>query len=329
MNWRRWTMAVAVTLLVVVVTMKVGQHYFPRGLFSAAVSLVTIIICMLLAIVLHKRIVHIVRMDEVAAIEFMGRFLDVSTTSIPVVPILETVYTLPLSEQFYQSELQTVLTRDGVETSMQLTVRYQLQTNGRSLKETVYRALYLVADWQLAVRGLVIAILHQQVGRMSVNEVLQTWTNLGAKVRATAQPIAEGWGVQIKGVSISNVHIPEGLRAALEDRQKADAEALTMEARAAGEAERIRLISEGISECGSLGGVLTERYIQALESMSANPSTRIVLPMELVHMLSSLGISQASSLENPDSAPDTERAADVKRGSPNSEKPTPDTSHSA
>lgn len=246
---------------------------------------VLLVVPVVLFLILRRRIIRVVRTGELGIIERTGRFLEVAQPGLILLcPLLETLRVLPTSEQAHLCTEQNVVTADGVPIGAKMLVRYRLEA---ATRDAAYAATYAVSDWQSVVRSQAVAALHQQVGKQSVDDMLKNWTALGEPIRQSLASAAATWGVEVVGVDLHGISIPESLRVALEDEQKAEIEAKAAEYRAGGQVERIRQVLQVLEKAG-LDAVLTERYIQALETMSTNPSSHIILPVDVMHGLRGL-----------------------------------------
>nr|MBC7245975.1 SPFH domain-containing protein [Chloroflexota bacterium] len=270
-----------------------------------------------LIVILRRHIFYTVRTGEVGIVERGGKFCGIASPGLVVtLPFLENIRTFPTTEQHCECDEKDVLTRDGVAIGINMLVRYQLQ---EPVEEAVYRIAYRLPDWEMAVAKQAIAALHQQIGTMTSDEVMQGWTYLGERIRDILQPTMQNWGIDIVAVQLFNMRIPEHLRRALEDSRQAEIEARTVEYRAGGEAERLRQIAESLKNCDWLDGVLTERYIEALEKMSVNPASHILLPIEILHTLKALGAGSTSLLGQIDGSKSEESSSKTEPESPKPE----------
>jgi regulator of protease activity HflC (stomatin/prohibitin superfamily) len=286
MSLRRWLGVIAVGLILVL-TLGTSR---PTGTSDLMYRLLWL--AMLLGVVgmvaaVRHQIIHSVRTGQVGIIERAGRFYDTAGPGpVLVLPFVESLRTLELTEQSHLVHETRVLTAEGIPIGIKMLIRYRLRGPDR---ESVRLAAYEVSDWQEAVNKEAVATLHQSIGRTTIDQVLRTWSTFGHQIQATLQATADHWGVAIRAIHLFDVHMPDSIREALEDERKAEIEVRATEYRAAGEVERIRQISEVLGEAGGLDAVLTERYIQAMERMSANPSSHIVLPADFLRALRQLG----------------------------------------
>lgn len=286
MNRGRWFSAAVVLIIGILILYwlrptATSDFWYRVTYVLIPASLVAVVVA------LRRYTLHTVRTGEIAIVERAGRFCSVATPGLVLlIPFLESIRVFPTTEKCYECDEKDLLTRDGVAISINMAVHYQLQ---EPVSETVFQIAYTLPAWESAVRKQAIIALHQQIGSMTSDEVMQTWPDLGEKIKNNLQILVRDWGIHIGAVQLFNLRIPEDLRRALEDSRQAEIEAKTVEYRAGGEAERLRQIAESLKNCGWLDGVLTERYIEALERMSTNPASHIVLPVEILRVLKALG----------------------------------------
>jgi len=287
---RRWVILflVAMALLSLIVARGPTRESDPAYWI---VSLALIALPLILIFALRVRVFQAVKAGEIGVVERFHQLYDVAPPGLlPLLPFAEVARIIPTTEQIKQYPVAAVLTNDGVSIAFDLLVCYRVKrpTDTPVLRAIAEKVLYDVSDWHEAIKATAIGCLHQTVGAMPMTRVLGEWTTIGDSIKTTLQPSADDWGVDIRRVALMNPKISATLEAALEDPHKAQAEAIATEYRAGGEAQRLRLLSNGLQDSSLPNEVLTERYIQALERLSGSPSTHIVLPIELVRGLREL-----------------------------------------
>lgn len=291
MSFRRWLGVVVVGLILVLslyVLRPTSADRLSYRLSWAAALVVTAVVL----IAVRRSVVRTVNSGQVGVIERLGRFVDLARPGpVILLPFVETLRTLELSEQTHLCDEARVLTAEGIPIGMKMLVRFKLQRPDRG---SVQKAAYDAPNWQDLVRKHAVTALHQRIGSLSVNDVLKMWIGLGKQIQDSLQHIAQGWGVSILSLELFDIQMPGRVGTALQDQRKAAIEVRSSDFRAAAEAGRIRRLSECLRQCGLPDAVLldalqTERYIQALEGMSADPSTRIVVPIDFVRLLERVG----------------------------------------
>jgi len=203
---RRWIL-LTVCLVALSIPLMVFVAPIPssEGQYRLAFALATLGSCAL-KLALRQQMFRVIPTGEIGIVERFRQFSGATGPGVlPVVPFIETVRTVPTSEQTYTRNEPEVLTSDGVVVGFNILLRYS-----------------------------------------------------------------------------------ESLQAALEDSLKSALEAMATQNQAAGEAERIRQIGSGLQECEAPEAALTARYIQAVEQMSINPSSHIVVPTEIISGLQAL-----------------------------------------
>ena len=266
-----------------------------------------------LVIVAIVKGVRIVPQGEEWVVERLGKFAGVLTPGLHVInPIFTKVsYKVTTKDIILDVPEQEVITRDNA---------VILANAVAFIKVTkIDRAVYGIENFREAMRNMVQTSLRSIIGGMDLNQALTSRDRIKAELKAAIADEALDWGLTVKSVEIQDIKPSRNMQEAMERQAAAerervavvteaegakqslilnaearleaarkDAEAQMVAAKAS--AESIKFITEAVKENNSSAMfLLGDRYITALQNMSASENSKIiVMPGDLVGAVKSL-----------------------------------------
>lgn len=266
-----------------------------------------------LVIVAIVKGVRIVPQGEEWVVERLGKFAGVLSPGLHVInPIFTKVsYKVTTKDIILDVPEQEVITRDNA---------VILANAVAFIKVTkIDRAVYGIENFREAMRNMVQTSLRSIIGGMDLNQALTSRDRIKAELKSAIADEALDWGLTVKSVEIQDIKPSHNMQEAMERQAAAerervavvteaegakqslilnaearleaarkDAEAQMVAARAS--AESIKFITEAVKENNSSAMfLLGDRYITALQNMSASENSKIiVMPGDLVGAVKSL-----------------------------------------
>ena len=266
-----------------------------------------------LVIVAIVKGVRIVPQGEEWVVERLGKFAGVLSPGLHVInPIFTKVsYKVTTKDIILDVPEQEVITRDNA---------VILANAVAFIKVTkIDRAVYGIENFREAMRNMVQTSLRSIIGGMDLNQALTSRDRIKAELKAAIADEALDWGLTVKSVEIQDIKPSHNMQEAMERQAAAerervavvteaegakqslilnaearleaarkDAEAQMVAAKAS--AESIKFITEAVKENNSSAMfLLGDRYITALQAMSASENSKIiVMPGDLVGAVKSL-----------------------------------------
>ncbi len=257
--------------------------------------------------------VRIVPQGEEWVVERLGKFAGVLTPGLHVInPIFTKVsYKVTTKDIILDVPEQEVITRDNA---------VILANAVAFIKVTkIDRAVYGIENFREAMRNMVQTSLRSIIGGMDLNQALTSRDRIKAELKSAIADEALDWGLTVKSVEIQDIKPSHNMQEAMERQAAAerervavvteaegakqslilnaearleaarkDAEAQMVAAKAS--AESIKLISEAVKENNtSATFLLGDRYINALQNISASENSKIVvMPGDLVGAVKTL-----------------------------------------
>lgn len=270
-------------------------------------------ILIIVVVVLAIKGIRIVPQGEEWVIERLGKFAGVLSPGLNVInPIFTRVsYKVTTKDIILEIPEQEVITRDNA-VILANAVAFIKVTN-------IERAVYGIENFREAMRNMVQTNLRSVIGGMDLNHALSSRDRIKAELKVAIADEALDWGLTVKSVEIQDIKPSANMQHAMEQQASAerqrvavvteaegakqslilnaearleaarkDAEAQMVAARAS--AESIKFITEAVKENNSSATfLLGDRYISALQKISASDNSKIVLmPGDLIGAVKNL-----------------------------------------
>merc|ERR1719342_1206241 len=138
-----------------------------------------------------------------------------------------------------------------------------------------------VDDYSGSARLLAATTLRNVLGTKSLGEILSERESIATEMQDLLVEGTAAWGVQVERVEVKDVRVPEQLMRAMAAEAEAARNARAKVIAAEGEhkaSRSLRLAAEVIADCPS---ALQLRYLQTLNSISAENNSTIVFPVPI------------------------------------------------
>merc|ERR1712083_1231047 len=233
---------------------------------------------------------HVVQEYERAVIFRLGRLLDGGSKgpglhfSLPCVESHEVVdmRTITLSVP-----PQEVLTKDSVTVSVDAVVYYRVSNATVSVAnvENAHHSTRLLA--QTTLRNI--------LGTKSLHEILSDRESISNSMQNALDEATEPWGIKVERVEIKDARLPEQLQRAMAAEAEAAREARAKVIAAEGEKKASGALREASAIISESPAALQLRYLQTLNSVSAEKNSTVIFPLPidlLGHLLGGTGAQE-------------------------------------
>ena len=267
---------------------------------------IVVIALLIFAIVTVWKGVRIVPQGEEWIVERLGKFTRTLTPGLTIiVPYIDKVaYKVVTKDIILDVPEQEVITKDNV----------VIITNAIAFIKVTdpIKAVYGVVDFAEAIRQLVQTTLRSITGEMELDQALSSREKIKLRLKESISDEAIDWGLTIKSVEIQDIKPSESMVKSMELQAAAERERKAVVTKAEGAKQAMILEAEGRLESAKRDAVaqvtlaessaqaiqkitnavgdrdtpvlfiLGEKYIQALDKMSASQNSKIVvLPADL------------------------------------------------
>jgi len=193
-----------------------------------------------------------------------------------VLPCIDTYRCVDLRTGAFDVPPQEILTRDSVTVSVDAVVYYQVSNP--------LRAICNNDDYNRSTRLLAATTLRNILGTRNLSEILSEREEIGISMHKHLEIATDPWGVHVDRVEIKDVRLPQQMQRAMAAEAEATRDARAKVIASEGEQKAAKALKEAADIIAQSPAALQLRYLQTLNSISAEKNSTIIfpLPMELV-----------------------------------------------
>merc|ERR1719458_1801737 len=191
-------------------------------------------------------------------------------------------FILPCIEAYQKVDLRTitldvppqeVLTRDSVTVSVDAVVYYRVSNPTISVAnvENAHHSTRLLA--QTTLRNI--------LGTKNLHEILSDREGISGSMQCALDEATEPWGIKVERVEIKDCRLPVQLQRAMAAEAEAAREARAKVIAAEGEQKASRALKEASETIAESSAALQLRYLQTLNSISAEKNSTVIFPLPI------------------------------------------------
>ena len=174
---------------------------------------------------------------------------------------------------------QQVITKDNVPVSIN-GVLYFLVSNPEA-------AVIKVQNYSYAISQYAQAALRDVMGGMTFDEILAERDQIGKAIEANVEKESKEWGLEVKGIRIQDIDVPEDLKKMMSRQASAEREKRATITKAEGDKMAAFNLAEAAKTMHASPGAMQLRTLQTIDGLGPTPSNTVVLavPVELYDLV--------------------------------------------
>ena len=196
-----------------------------------------------------------------------------------ILPCLDTFRCVDLRVVSFDVAPQEILTKDLVTISVDAVVYYRI------FEPTV--SVTNVEDCGSSTHLLAATTLRTVLGQYNLSDILAQRETIANLMQSNLDEATDAWGVKVERVEVKDVRLPMELQRAMAAEAEASREAKAKVIAAEGEMKASRALKEAADVMAEAPNALQLRYLQTLNTISAEKNTTIIFPVP-IDVISSL-----------------------------------------
>ncbi|ACB39258.1 SPFH domain-containing protein [Pyrobaculum neutrophilum] len=275
-------------------------------MYLQIVELVAALLLVAVVVALLASSIRIVPEFQRLVVLRLGRLVGIRGPGLVfLIPVIDRGIPIDLRERVIEVSKQTCITKDNAPVDIDLLIYLKVVEPEK--------VVTTVENFIAAATGIATTTLRAVVGDIELDEVLAKREYINSVLRSKLDEVTARWGVKVTAVEIREITPPIDVQSAMVKQIAAERERRAMIAQADGEKQAAILKAEGqkqaailqaegerqaailraegqakaldyINEAASKLGqnALLLQYIDALKAIASSPSTKIVVPLELL-----------------------------------------------
>ncbi|KAK3580190.1 hypothetical protein CHS0354_001323 [Potamilus streckersoni] len=190
-----------------------------------------------------------------------------------IIPCIDSYTKVDLRTISFDVPPQEVLSKDSVTVAVDAVVYYRVHNATTSIIN--------VEDANRSTRLLAATTLRNVLGTKNLSEILSERENISHLMQTSLDEATEPWGVKVERVEVKDVRLPVQLQRAMAAEAEAAREARAKVIAAEGEQKASRALKEAADVIAESPAALQLRYLQTLNTISAEKNSTIIFPLPI------------------------------------------------
>ena len=200
-----------------------------------------------------------------------------------IIPVIEEVRKIDMRVLTMDIPSQQVITRDNVPVKINGVIFFKVDDPAN--------AIIKVQDYRYAISQYSQTSLRDVIGQMSLDQLLTEREEIGKKIEANVEKDTEAWGLEVTGIRIQDIDMPEDLKKMMSRQASAEREKRATITKAEGDRDASANLALAAKTMAESPGAMQLRTLQTIDGLGPTASNTVVLavPVNIMDALDQLG----------------------------------------
>src|SRR6516165_3633202 len=196
-----------------------------------------------------------------------------------VVPLIDQIRVVDTRVLGVSIPKQQVITRDNVPVTIDGVLFFRVQNAAE--------AIVTVQDFRTMIAQYAQTSLRDVIGQMTLDQVLTEREEIAKSIEQHVEKDTKGWGVEVTGVRIQDIDMPEELKKMMSRQASAEREKRATITKAEGDKEAAVNLALAAKTMGESPGAMQLRTLQTIDGLGPTASNTVVLavPVDVLESL--------------------------------------------
>jgi regulator of protease activity HflC (stomatin/prohibitin superfamily) len=228
----------------------------------------------ILAFILIKTMVKVLREYERAVVFTLGRFSEVKGPGLVLlIPLIQQMVRVDLRVQVIEIPTQDVISRDNVSMKVDAVLYFNVIDPER--------AIIRVQSYLPATNMLAQTTVRAVLGQHDLDEMLSERKKLSSDVQSILDTQTETWGIKVSNVEIRTVELTDNMVRAIAKQAEAERDRRAKIIHADAEFQASQTLVDAARILGSVPAAMQLRYLQTLTEIGAEQNSTVIFPMPI------------------------------------------------
>jgi regulator of protease activity HflC (stomatin/prohibitin superfamily) len=200
-----------------------------------------------------------------------------------IVPVVDRVRLVDMRVLTQDIRRQEVITRDNVPVSIDGVLFFKVVS--------VEDAVMKIQDYAYGIKQLALTALRDVVGGVTLDELLAERERIGKMVQEIVGKQAQDWGLDVTGIRLQQIDMPEELKKIMSRQAAAEREKRATITKAEGDRLAAENLSAAAATMARSPGAMQLRTLQTIDGLGPSASNTVVLavPIEILELVKKAG----------------------------------------
>lgn len=231
---------------------------------------------------------------ETAVVFRLGRFHGMKGPGLfAIIPLIDQLRMVDGRVLAVDIPKQQVITRDNVPVSINGVLFFRVAR--------AQDAIIKVQDYRFAISQYAQTSLRDVIGQMSLDQLLTEREAIAKMIEENVEEDTAGWGLEVTGLRIQDVDMPEDLKKMMSRQASAEREKRATITKAEGDREAAVNLAHAAHTMAESPGAMQLRTLQTVDGLGPTASNTVVLalPVELMEAVRAIRDTLGSPAPKP------------------------------
>ncbi len=199
-----------------------------------------------------------------------------------IVPLIDQVRIVDMRIRASDIPAQQVITKDNVPVTINGVLFFKVDNPAD--------AVIKVQDYRYAISQYSQTSLRDVIGQMTLDQLLVEREAIGKSIENNVEKDIEGWGLEVTGIRIQDIDMPEELKKMMSRQASAEREKRATITKAEGDREAAGNLAAAAKTMATSPGAMQLRTLQTIDGLGPTASNTVVLavPIDVLDVIRSL-----------------------------------------
>jgi regulator of protease activity HflC (stomatin/prohibitin superfamily) len=220
---------------------------------------------------------------EKAVVFRLGKFKDIKGPGLfAIIPLVDQIRMVDTRVLAVSIPKQQVITRDNVPVTIDGVLFFRVVQAAD--------AIVMVQDYRFVVSQYAQTSLRDVIGQMTLDQLLIEREQIAKAIEAHVEKDTKGWGLEVTGLRIQDIDMPEELKKMMSRQASAEREKRANITKAEGDKEAAVNLAAAAKTMAASPGAMQLRTLQTVDGLGPSASNTVVLavPIEMMEVVTSL-----------------------------------------
>ena len=210
----------------------------------------------------------------------LGKYSEMKGPGIfLIVPLIDQLKMVDTRVLAVNIPKQQVITRDNVPVTIDGVLFFRVVNAAE--------AIIMVQDYRYVIAQYSQTSLRDVIGQMTLDQLLVEREQIAKAIEAHVEKDTKGWGLEVTGLRIQDVDMPEELKKMMSRQASAEREKRATITKAEGDREAALNLAAAARTMGESPGAMQLRTLQTIDGLGPTASNTVVIgvPVELMDLI--------------------------------------------
>ena len=199
-----------------------------------------------------------------------------------IIPLVDQVKLVDTRIRAMDIPAQQMITRDNVPVKINGVIFFKV--------DQPQDAIIKVQDYRYAISQYAQTALRDVIGQMTLDQLLSEREQIAKMIKAAVEKDTKGWGLEVTGINIQDVEMPEDLKKMMSRQASAEREKRATITKAEGDKEAASNLAAAAMTMAASPGAMQLRTLQTIDGLGPTASNTVVIavPIDLMDAVQAL-----------------------------------------